>query len=104
MGPSLFMKTTKIIKDVAGQQLVFRTSDDVGDMLASNKREQNEPAKDLSMRRKVASVPTVILDAWIQEGIDYRQIQKDPAMRKKFFARLNDPEFKFFKTHPGHIG
>ena len=98
------MKKTEIIKNYSEGGLLFRTTDDIGDMLAHNKRELNDPQKDLRMRRKVASVPTVILDAWIKEGIDYRLIQKDPEMRKKFFAKLNDPDNRFFKTHPGRIG
>lgn len=94
----------EILKDYGEEKLVFKKTQDCSDIIASNKQEQINPVADLRMGRKVASVPIDVLDAWIKEGVDYRKIQKDPAMRKKFFAKLNSPEFKYFKTTAGHIG
>ena len=94
---------TTIIKDHTDEKQVFKTSQDCSNILESNRIAQASQEQDLRMGRRVASVPTVVLDAWIKEGIDYRRIRKDPEMRKKFFARLNSPEFMYFKTTTGHI-
>ena len=97
-------RTFEILKDHQAEKLIFKKSQDCTDIIESNKREQIDPVADLRMGRKVASVPIDVLDAWIKEGVDYRKIQKDPAMRKKFFAKLNSPEWRYFKTTVGHIG
>jgi hypothetical protein len=99
------MKTLEIIKDMSDAQLVFKTSQECSDILESNKREFNSSGylPTFGAGRKVASVPTAILDAWIKEGVDYRKITKDPEMKKKFFAKLNDPEWRAFKTHNSHL-
>lgn len=87
-------------------KLIFKKSQDVTDILKQNKREFNDSAhqKSMGFGRKVASVPIDVLDKWIEEGVDYRKIMKDPEMRKKFLAKLNDPEWRAFKTYDGHIG
>lgn len=97
-------KQTDIIKDHSGERIVIKNSFDCSEVLNQNKRDQIDPVDDLRFGRKVASVPTIVLDAWIKEGIDYRLIGKDPAMKKKFFAKLNSPEWRYFKTTVGHIG
>jgi len=97
-------KKTEILKDYSGNRIVIKNSLDCTEILRNNKAEQTNPVADLRFGRKVASVPTVVLDAWIKEGIDYRKIGKDPEMKKKFFAKLNSPEWRYFKTTTGHIG
>ena len=94
----------EILKDYAGEKLVFKKTQDCAPIIENNKREQIDPVADLRFGRKVASVPIDVLDAWIKEGVDYRKINKDPAMKKKFFAKLNSPEWRYFKTTVGHIG
>lgn len=98
------MKTQEIIKDHSGQQIIIATTQDCSDIVEQNKIEQATPVDDFRFGRKVASVPTAVLDAWIKEGVDYRKINKDPDMKKKFFAKLNSPEWRYFKTTVGHIG
>ena len=92
-----------IIKDHANEQLIFHKRQDCSDILEENKRLQNESQEDLSFGRRFASVPIDILDKWIEEGVDYRRIGKDPSMAKAFKAKLNSPEFKFFRTHTGNL-
>lgn len=96
----------EILKDYSGEQLVFKTSQEVGGILDANGKEFNESKQDDNgvMGRKVASVPIDVLDQWIKEGIDYRKIKTDPEMRVKFFRRLNSPEWRKLKTYNGHIG
>ena len=97
-------RNLEIIKDHQAEKLIFKKSQDCSPIIEQNKLEQINPVADLRMGRKVASVPIDVLDAWIKEGIDYRKIKHDKVMRKKFYAKLNDPEFRYFKTTVGHIG
>jgi len=96
-------KPLHIIKDEVGKQLVFHKSTDLAPILEANRQDRNAGPQDLSFGRKIASVPTDVLDKWIQEGVDYRKIAKDPAMRKKFYDKLNSREFCAFKTYDGGI-
>lgn len=98
------MRSLEIIKDHQAEKLIFKQVQDCTAIIEHNKAEQIDPVKDLRFGRKVASVPIDVLDAWIKEGVDYRKIAKDPEMKKKFYAKLNSPEWRYFKTTPGHIG
>ena len=97
-------RTFEIQKDFANERLIFKKVQDCAPIIEHNKQEQIDPVADMRWGRKVASVPIDVLDAWIKEGVDYRKIQKDPEMKKKFFAKLNSPEWRYFKTTAGHIG
>lgn len=97
-------RTIDIKKDYANNQLIIHKSQDVSDIIKGNLEDRNAGPNDLSFGRKVASVPLDVLDAWIKEGIDYRKIRKDPAMKKKFFEKLNSREWCAFKTYNGIIG
>jgi hypothetical protein len=95
-----------IEKDYVDEQLIFSASQDCSDILKSNRIDRNSGSVDTAMGlgRKVASVPIDVLDHWITEGIDYRLIQKDPSMKKKFYQKLNSREWQAFKTYDGNIG
>jgi len=95
-------RSLEILKDYSNEGLVFKTSQDCSDIILKNKEDFNN-VEDLSFGRKFASIPIDVLDAWIKEGVDYRKIQKDPAMAKKFKAKLNSAEFKAFRVHSGRI-
>jgi hypothetical protein len=97
------MRNIDIIKDYSGEALVIKTSQDCSSIIEENKRLQNESQEDLSFGRRFASIPIDVLDAWIKEGVDYRKIAKDPSMAKKFKAKINSPEFRYFKTHTGQV-
>jgi hypothetical protein len=97
-------RKTDIIKDFSGEQLVIHQSQDCSGILKENRIDRNAGPQDLSFGRKIASVPIDVLDAWIKEGIDYRRINKDPSMRKKFYQKLNSREWSAFKTYDGNIG
>jgi hypothetical protein len=84
--------------------IIIRRVQDVQAVLDGNKEVQvhgQEP--DLRMGRRFASVPQVILEKWIEEGIDYRKINSDPQTKKRFMQKLSDPEFLAFRTHTGVI-
>jgi hypothetical protein len=94
-------RKTDIIKDYTNNQLVFRNSQQVGGILDQNRIDRNIGPQDTSFGRRFASVPIAVLDAWIQEGVDYRLIQVDLDMRKRFYAKLR--EFNQFLTYEGGI-
>lgn len=96
------MKDTKIFKGDDG--LLIRRSQDATHILDANKEAQvHGQAPDLQFGRRFASVPEVILEKWMEEGVDYRKINHDPEMMKKFKAKLNSPEFRLFRTHTGNL-
>jgi hypothetical protein len=91
-------------KDFKNEKLVFHKSQDVAPIIKANREESLNPVADLSFGRKFASVPIDVLDAWIKhDGLDYRTINKDPEMRKRFFERLNSRDWSGFKVHNGSL-
>ena len=97
------MANTEIFKDQLGQGLHIRRSQDATPILEANKQAQIYGQNDLKFGRKFASVPTVILEKWMEEGIDYRKINHCEKTRKAFMAKMNSPEFRAFRTHTGNL-
>lgn len=84
-------------------KLVINEVQDVEPVLEANKRAQANrcdyrPHAKGEMH-KVASVPLVIVQKWLNEGIDV--FNKDHWPKVK--AKLNDPEYRFLRTTPGRI-
>ncbi len=51
--------------------------------------------------RRVARIPTVLLEKWLrEEGIDFRTKEG----WNRVLAKLDDPEYEFLRTSPGSIG
>ncbi len=81
--------------------VTIETYQDVGPILEANKRQYNDhgdartPGKmNFDGLHKVASLPETVLQQWIRE---------DPEVARKpklLFQKLNDPEFRYFKTTP----
>lgn len=96
---------TDIIKDYAGEGLIIRRTQELSNILERNKQEFNETGNlpDLSFGRKVASVPMVVLEQWMAEGIDYRKAGSDPETAKRLKRKLNSPEFRAFRTHNSKV-
>jgi hypothetical protein len=93
-------KKIEIIKDFSGQGLNFRQSQRVDQILDLNKQDQNNSAPTLGFGRKVASIPTIVLDRWLaEEGLDWRKCNSDPEMAKRLKAKLNDPEWRALRTN-----
>jgi len=49
--------------------------------------------------RRVASIPTVLVEKWLKEGIDVFNPDHAPALRRK----LNDGEFMWLRTAEGSL-
>ena len=95
-------KKTEIFKGTDG--LHIRRSQDATHIRAANKEAQvHGQEKDMKFARRFASIPEIILEKWMEEGIDYRRINKDPVTRKRFMEKLNSPEFRAFRTHTGKL-
>lgn len=51
--------------------------------------------------RRAASIPNIILEKWLkEEGIRWWDSEDAP----KLMAKLDDPEWRFLRTAPGHLG
>ena len=96
--------TTDIKKDFLGQGLVIRREQDASEIVTLNQLAQSGDIKnELRWGKRYASVPKVVLEQWIAEGVDYRLISKDPAMLRKFKQKLEDPEWRALRTHTGNL-
>ena len=93
--------------DPVAEHLVKEFVQDVEPVLESNagmRRDAAEgnngysPSGDL---RRVASIPTSLLDKWrVEEGIDYTTKEG----WKKVLSKLDDPDYAFLRTAPGRVG
>ena len=95
-------KTTKVgLNDK--DEITIEQSQDVSALIDQNKKEYNAADtkwSDKLMGNKVASVPFAAIDKLNKQGImkGYEILDQ-----KRFFAWLNNPENRFFRTKPGHL-
>jgi hypothetical protein len=98
-----------VIKAEQGRLVVRRTQDTTG-YLEQNKAEMNEAPswrpyasarKDRSMR-KVASIPMIVVEQWMREGISI--FDPSPEVQKKIAEKLNSNEYAYLRTFPGRVG
>ena len=79
------------------------TNQDVTDIIEKNKQEyKNRSTKwgEDVRDNKIASIPLTVIDKLNQQGIMRGFHVLD---QKKFFAWLNDPDNRFFRTKQGRI-
>ena len=84
-------------------EITFKQSQDVTDLIEANKQEYNNAEtkwSDQLFGNKVASIPFTAVDKLNKQGIMQGFKVLD---QKRFFAWLNDPENRFFRTKPGHL-
>lgn len=82
---------------------IIETNQDVTDIIEKNKQEyNNNPTKwgDELFDNKIASIPMTAVDKLNQQGVMRGFHVLD---QKKFFAWLNDPDNRFFRTKKGRI-
>lgn len=83
--------------------LLIHSVQDIAPIIERNKVLQTyndgySPSREL---RRVASIPNALLLKWKNdEGWD----PWDPACAAKLAQKLNDPDFRFLRTAPGHLG
>jgi len=91
---------TRFIYDHDGDNAVFHRTQDVQPLLEMNKRELNNDSPyggvNAAGMRKVASIPLIIIEKWKRElGVDVMNKDHMPKVKQL----LNDPEYKWLRTH-----
>ena len=81
--------------------IIERKTQDVEPFFEHNKALYNagdgySPSREL---RRAASIPMVVVEQWLSEGIDIFDPNHKEAVRRK----LNDPENRFLRTAPGKL-
>jgi len=84
-----------------GTKIIERKTQDVEPFLDRNKELYNagdgySPSRDL---RRAASIPLVVVEQWLSEGIDIFNPDHAEAIKRK----LNDPENRYLRTAPGTL-
>lgn len=95
-----------VIKAEQGKLVVRRTQDTTG-YLDANKAEMNEapswrPYSGANPMRKVASIPLIVAEQWMKEGINI--FDPSPEVQKKIAQKLNSNEYAYLRTYPGRVG
>jgi len=84
-------------------EITIKQEQDVSALVEQNKREYNNADKkwsDQLFGNKVASIPFTAVDKLNKQGIMQGFKVLD---QKRFFAWLNAPENRFFRTKPGNL-
>jgi len=82
---------------------IVETNQDVTDIIEKNKQEYNNSSTKWGedvFDNKIASIPLTVIDKLNQQGI---MRGFNLSIKKKFFAWLNDPDNRFFRTKQGRI-
>ena len=84
------------------------TTQEVGDILSQNVFEANHNLNrktgDNTWGRKVASIPLNLINEWCKEwNCTMHQLNNDPMLKAKMFARLRDRDYLKLRTDTGQI-
>lgn len=96
---------TKLKYDHETDSIVSNRVQDVQPILELNKKEAlgdsiYGPANPASGMRKVASIPLVVIEKWKRElGVDVFNKDHMPKVKQL----LNDPEYKWLRTHESNL-
>ena len=91
--------TTKLVQDNAGR-LQYERMQDVDPYLAMNKYERNNDAgAKTKFARKAATIPNIVIEQWLKEGIDVFKYGICPDTTKRIKAKLNSNDHQYLRTH-----
>jgi len=95
---------TKVKYDHETDNIVVNRVQDVEPLLELNKKELNGDSmygsQTNSGMRKVASIPLVVIEKWKRElGVDVFNKDHMPKVKQL----LNDPEYRWLRTHESNI-
>lgn len=76
---------------------------DVEGILEENKQVYDEDQRLNAFGRRVASIPNIIVEQWLKEGINIFDMNKDPEVQKKVFMKLNSPDWRYLRTHNSRL-
>ena len=93
--------TQKAYYDETEDKLVVKTTQDVEPLLEKNKQlyQLNDGYSPDRTFRRVASIPMILVHAWLKKGIRI----EDPAAWPTIAAALDSPEFAYLRTAPGRV-
>jgi hypothetical protein len=85
-------------------RIIVRSRQDVDPILDHNKTLRNHGQGRKSamgdLGRHIATIPNSIVHKWLQEGINVYDGEHQAELARK----LNDPDWRYLRTNPGHIG
>jgi hypothetical protein len=94
---------TELRYDAAEDALIVKREQDVQPILDANRRAFNDsPEHGRYIKgdmHRVASIPNVVVEQWLQEGINIFDRADWPKVRQK----LNSPEYAYLRTKPGRV-
>jgi GTP-sensing pleiotropic transcriptional regulator CodY len=95
---------TKFNYDHNEDKVILENVQDIEPLLELNKKELNKDylygGVETDGMRKVASIPLIIIEKWKRElGIDIMNKNDMPKVKKL----LNDPEYRWLRTHESRI-
>jgi hypothetical protein len=86
---------------------IIHSVQDVGPILEANKRHMNAPRRSSRLHHnglecwyRVATIPYIQIEKWMQEGINFFTHEGFAHIVKN---KLNDPDFSGFRTAPGRL-
>ena len=83
-----------------GDRLIIKSTQDVEAILAHNRMLQVDTTKTRTKEmRHVASIPNIVIEQWIKEGINLFKKEDWGRVKKK----LNDPDYKYLRTDLSNI-
>lgn len=81
-----------------GDRVVVQNVQDVSAIVEANKRAYNDASGCKSEMVHIGRIPVVIMERWCKEdGINYMAKENMKALLRK----LENPDNRMFKTHPG---
>ncbi len=101
MAASIGRVVTRWQYDEASDATIVKRIQDVEPILEHNKALQtlNDGYSRSRDIRRVASIPTVVVEQWMREGVNIFDRNCDAEIRR----RLNDPTNLFLRTAPGRL-
>ena len=97
------MSDVKTVFHNNGDGFIIERKQDVEDILKSNIEDAKENKQDTLFGRRVASIPNIVVEQWLKEGINIYNMGHDPDVRRKVLLRLNSPEWKHLRTHNSRL-
>jgi len=96
--PGDWLQTDAVYED---DRLVLKRTQDVEPILEANKQSYDVDNRRFTGERfhKMASIPMVIVEQWLTEGIDVFKDEDLPKVR----AKLNSSEYRYLRTRPGRM-
>ena len=83
--------------------VTIERTQDVQSILESNVEAAKHQQDNKAFGRRVASIPNIVIEQWIKEGVNLFDMQKDPDVRKEVLKRLNSPEWRYLRTHNSRL-